>query len=150
MEFKDFMDLPPLTDGIIELVCTAKNAAEPKKGWVPAYAFDICVDGERVGFVNLRVGFTDALYYSGQIGYIVDEAHRGNGYALRACRLLVPVLNFHKMQKVLICTEVSNIASNRICEKLGAKLIDTCPVPDWHDTYEQEGWRTANIYEWGW
>jgi len=146
-EFIEFMDLPKLTNGVVEIVCEGKNPAAPEKGWVPWYAFNILVGGKVVGQLNLRIGMSESLLYSGQIGYIVKEAHRGKGYALQAVKLLTPVLAFHKMDKVLICTEASNIASNRVCEKLGAKLIETKPTPKWHDTYD-EGWRTTNVYEW--
>lgn len=141
------MDLPPLTDSVVELVCLAKNDAVPEKDWVPAYAFDIYVNDVKVGEVHLRTGMTKGLQYSGQIGYIVDEEHRGNGYAVRAVKLLAPVLNFHKMDRALITNEAGNTASQRVCEKIGAKLIATKPTPKWHDTYD-EGWRTTNIYEW--
>ncbi|MCL2576113.1 MAG: GNAT family N-acetyltransferase [Defluviitaleaceae bacterium] len=148
MEFIDFMDLTKMADGDLELVCESKNAAQPEKGWVPWYVFNIVVDGEIVGQLDLRIGMTEGLQYSGQIGYIVKKEHRGKGYAARAVKLLVPVLRFHKMDKALICTEKGNISSNYVCEKIGAKLIDVRPTPQWHDTYD-EGWRTTNIYEWG-
>ena len=145
--FEDFIDFPELTDGEIELVCIAKKPAIPEKKWVPAYVFEIRRDGNRIGEINLRIGYTDGLYYGGQIGYGVDEGHRGHGYAAKGCRLLKPVLRAHGMRKVLITNDVNNIASRRTCEKLGAKLIRVAPVPEWHDLYGQ-GIRYLNIFEW--
>ncbi|MCL2397123.1 MAG: GNAT family N-acetyltransferase [Defluviitaleaceae bacterium] len=145
--FEEFIELSELSDGVIHLVCKEKTPAIPEKGWVPMYAFDICVGAEKVGAIRLRVGYSDSLYYAGQIGYDVDEAHRGKGYALWACRLIAPVARAHGMAKLLITTEESNTASKRVCEKLGARLVRTTPTPSWHDCYD-DGWRLTSIYEW--
>jgi len=145
--FDGFIDVPDLTDGEIELFCIGKKPAIPERKWVPAYEFEIRRCGSRVGGINLRIGYTDGLYYSGQIGYSVDEQHRGHGYAEKACRLLVPVIRAHGMKKVLITNSHTNIASKRTCEKLGAKLIRIARLPEWHDLYK-EGERFVNIFEW--
>jgi len=145
--FFGFIDVPELTDGEIELVCVATKSAIPEKNWVPSYEFEIRRDGRRIGEMNLRVGYTDSLYYGGHIGYAVDERHRGHGYAAKACRLLVPVIRAHGMKKVIITNEYSNIASKRTCEKLGAKFIRVARIPEWHDLYK-EGQRFLNIFEW--
>jgi tagatose 1,6-diphosphate aldolase len=145
--FDGFMDVPPLSDGIIRLVCKAKNPGIPEKGWVPCYDFDICHGSEKVGEIRLRIGYTDGLYYSGQIGYEVNEAHRGKGYAVRACRLLAPAARYHDMEKLLITNEEGNLASYRVCEKLGAKFVRKAELPSWHDMYEA-GHRYMNIFEW--
>ena len=146
-DFKDFMDLPELSDGNLTLVCIAKNPTEPEKKWVPSYRFDICICGKRVGETDMRIGYTEGLYYGGQIGYGIDEEYRGNGYAVLACKLLLPIAKFHKMSKLLITNDKDNIASQRVCEKLGAKFLRTAEVPDWHDLYVR-GQLYSNIYEW--
>ncbi|MDD4502200.1 MAG: GNAT family N-acetyltransferase, partial [Clostridia bacterium] len=79
--------------------------------------------------------------------YGIDEQYRGHHYAERACRLLVPLLKAHGMERVLITNNHTNKASQRTCERLGAKLIRVAPVPQWHDLYE-EGNRLENIFEW--
>jgi len=145
--FDGFIDIPDLTDGEIELVCIGKKSAIPEKKWVPAYEFEIRRNSSRVGEISLRIGYTDGLYYGGQIGYGVDEQHRGRGYAEKACRLLATVIRAHGMKKVLITNNHTNIASKRTCEKLGAKHIRTAPLPEWHDLYK-EGQRFENIFEW--
>ncbi|MCL2322785.1 MAG: GNAT family N-acetyltransferase [Oscillospiraceae bacterium] len=145
--FDDFIKLPKLSDGEIYLVCTAKNPAIPEKKFVPAYSFAICKDGEKIGEISLRIGYTDGLFYGGQIGYNIDEKYRGNGYAARACRLLAPVAKAHGMGKLLITNDHANIASQRVCEKLGARLIYRGRTPEWHDLYK-EGHRFGNVYEW--
>jgi len=145
--FNGFMDVPKLTDGDIHLVCTHKIPADDDKGFVPSYEFDIYWNSEKVGEIRLRIGYTDWLYFSGQVGYEITETHRGKGYALRACRLLVPVARFHEMNKLLIAVDDGNKASYRVCEKLGARFVRIAELPKWHDMYE-EGHRYMNIFEW--
>jgi RimJ/RimL family protein N-acetyltransferase len=145
--FDGFIDLPELTDGEIRLVCTAKKPAIPEKKYVPAYEFAVCKSGEKIGEINLRLGYTDGLYYGGQIGYGINEKYRGNGYAAAACRLLLPVMKAHGMKKVLISNNQDNAASRRVCEKLGARLVRLARLPEWHDLY-REGKRFVNIFKW--
>jgi len=151
-KFNGFIDVPELSDGVIHLVCLAKNPEDPVKKWIPGYDFAICKGGEIVGGISLRIGYGGGvygsnLYYGGQIGYSIEEAHRGNGYAARACRLLIPVAKAHHMEKLLITTGETNTASMRVCEKLGARLLRVVHLPQWTEMYEL-GQRRQNIYEW--
>jgi RimJ/RimL family protein N-acetyltransferase len=145
--FDGFIELPELSDSVIYLVCTEKKPAIPEKKWVPSYDFAICKGGEKIGEINLRIGYADGLYYGGHIGYGINEEFRGNGYAARACRLLQPVAKAHGMKKLLITNKHTNIASKRVCEKLGARLVRVARLPEWHDLYKQ-GDRFVNIFEW--
>jgi len=151
-EFSDFIEMPKLNDGVIHLVCVAKHPAVPEKNYVPWYDFIVCKGSEKIGQINLRIGYEGGkygvgLYYGGQIGYGIDMAHRGNGYAVRACRLLTSVAKSHKMGTILITNNHTNIASKRVCEKLGSKWVRMARLPEWHDLYE-EGQRFVNIFEW--
>ena len=149
--FNGFIDVPLLTNGEVHLVCTDKglgnNEADRAKKRVPMYSFAICKGSEKIGDINLRIGYTEGLYYGGQIGYGVDEVHRGNGYAVEACKLLIPIAKAHRMDKLLITNNHENKASMRVCEKLGLKLIRTLRLPEWTDIYAS-GQRFTNIYEW--
>ena len=151
--FNGFTDLPELSDGVIHLVCTAKNPGDAEKKYVPAYDFAVCKGSEKIGDINLRIGYSgfgpdeSSLYYGGQIGYGIDEKYRGNGYAGRACRLLLPVAKAHGMEKLLITNDHANTASRRVCEKLGARFVRLARLPEWHDLY-QKGRRFSNIFEW--
>jgi tagatose 1,6-diphosphate aldolase len=145
--FDGFADPPRLSDGEIELVCAEKKPAIPEKNYVPAYDFDICKDGQRIGGINLRAGYTASLYYGGNIGYNIDQSQRGHGYAEKACRLLVPVIKAHGMKKVIISNEKDNLASKRTCEKLGAKFMRVATLPEWTELY-RDGQRFVNIFEW--
>jgi RimJ/RimL family protein N-acetyltransferase len=145
--FDGFIELSELSDGVIELACVKKSPADPVKKYVPEYSFEMRKDGISVGKINLRIGYPESLYYGGQIGYYVDEVHRGNGYAGHACKLLIPVMKAHGMGKVLISNDHQNTASRRVCEKLGARFLHTAEIPEWHEMYK-EGKRLENIFEW--
>ena len=151
--FENFMELPVLSDDEIYLVCTAKKPPVPEKKYVPVYEFAVCKGGEKIGGIELRVGYKGygldegSLYYGGQIGYGIDEKYRGNGYAARACKLLAPVAKAHSMPKLIITNEHTNTASRRVCEKLGARFIRVARIPEWMDLYK-EGQRFLNIFEW--
>lgn len=145
--FDGFIDLDELRGGDIYLVCIEKKTAVPEKKYVPGYGFAICKGAEKIGHISLRLGYTDGLYYGGQIGYGIDERYRGNGYAVSACRLLLPVMKAHGMKKVLISNNETNTASRRVCEKLGARHLRLARLPEWHDLYKN-GERFVNIFEW--
>lgn len=145
--FSDFLSLPELDDGVIRLICLHRLEAIPEKKYVPAYVFAICRGSEKVGEINLRIGYTTGLYYSGQIGYTIDLPWRGNGYAVRACRLLAPVIRAHRMTTVLITNDQHNDASRRVCEKLGARLLRVARLPAWHDLYAAGG-RFVRVFAW--
>ena len=145
--FEDFIELPELSDGVIRLACTGKRPADTEKKLVPDYKFAVWKGSEKIGGISFRIGYTDRLYYGGQIGYEIDEKYRGNGYAGRACRLLLPVAKTHGMTKLLITNDYANIASRRVCEKLGARLVCVARIPEWHELYGV-GRRFLNIFEW--
>lgn len=144
-EFNGFMDLPDLTDGELRLICFRKDPADPVKRWVPAYHFYITKGSEKVGRISLRVGYCPGLYVGGNIGYGVDEQYRGRGYAGRACKLLLPVLKYHKMPVALITNDINNTASRRVCEKLGLRFVRQMDIPMENDMYKN-GTHRANIY----
>ncbi len=144
-EFHGFMDLPDLTDGELRLVCHKKSPYDPVTKYVPAYFFYMTVGSEVVGTCDLRVGYVPGLYVGGNIGYDVNEAYRGRGYAGRACKLLLPVMRYHKMKIALITNNVTNLSSRRVCEKLGLRFLRQMDVPMENDMYKQ-GIRRVNIF----
>jgi len=145
--FNDFISVPMLSDGEIYLVCTKKTHGNPDEALVPNYSFIICKEGEQIGNISLRIGYSPRLYYGGNIAYDIHESYRGNGYAVRACQLLKPIAKAHNMEKLIITNNPANTASRRVCEKLGARLKCIAHLPKWHNMYE-EGYRFVNIFEW--
>ena len=145
--FDCFYDFEGLSDGELSLICVRKEPADPVKKYVPAYHFAIQKNGVHVGEIDLRIGYPEGLYYGGNIGYAIDAPYRGNGYAGRACRLLIPVAKAHGMHLLNISNERDNHASRRVCEKLGAVLLRIAKLPEDTELY-REGNRFENIFVW--
>ncbi len=137
-----------LTDGEIFLFLRRTADADIERGYVPSYYFDICDlhTNEKLGRCDLRIGHNENIFYAGNIGYFVEEEHRGNHYALKACRLLLPLAKKHAMGKVIITCNPENFPSRRTCELLGAKYIETVRLPPHNELY-QLGERRKCIYE---
>jgi predicted acetyltransferase len=147
-----FQSFGVLSDGVIDLVVEREEPADPARQHVPCYHFGIRLHGaaSSIGRISLRVGRVEAtpsLLTSGQVGYGIDEAHRGHAFALRACRLLRPVALAHGLTCLVITCAPVNVASRRTCERLGAILIGTFEVPPDRPMY-QDGRRVVCRYEW--
>ncbi len=141
-----FFDSAGLKDGEIRLVLEKTSPADPERGWVPAYQFAVRgADGERLGSCDLRIGHNEKLYFSGNIGYQVEEAYRGRHIAARACRLLFRLAKKHGLGYVIITCRPDNAASRRTAELAGCELLETAPLPAWHDLV-REGTAEECIY----
>lgn len=118
-------------DGEIELFLAQQNVRDAACGVDDGYVFDIhlCRGGRYAGYVSLRIGESPALYYLGHIGYRVEEACRGHGYAARAVRLLGPWFSQHRLRTVVITNNPENGPSRATCLKLGCILESIVPVP---------------------
>ncbi len=121
---------------------------ETSRGLVPYYHFRIlAADGADVGHINFRVGDTEHVRVcAGHIGFEILEAHRGHGYALRACRAIAPfVASFY--DAVTITCDPGNHASRRTIERLGACFVDEVAIPS-DDPHYQSGSRCKRRYRW--
>ena len=135
----DRIDSGEMTLRIIE-----KNPGNAEQ--IPFYYYDILVDGVTVGRISIRIGDNFHSYYNGHIGYEVFEEHRGRGYAGKACGLVMEVARFHGMDRLYLTCDESNIASSRTIEKLGARLVEICPVPETGFAW-REGMEERRIYQ---
>lgn len=141
-----FFDVTDLKDGEIFLQLKSTCEAQPEKQWLPAYYFDICLlNGQVVGSCDLRIGHNDKTYVGGNIGYEVAEPYRGYRFAAKACTLLFRLARKHGMDYVIITCVPENTASSRTCLLAGGKYIETVPVPEDNEMYE-EGKREVMIY----
>jgi predicted acetyltransferase len=100
----------------------AKNAAgvDLPDGFVPQVQFYGFVDGVIVGRLSLRTRLTEALKeYGGNIGYVVHERYRRNGYATEMMKQVLPVAFALGMDSIAIDCAYDNVASTRVIEKSG-------------------------------
>lgn len=144
-----FLEFKNLSDGEIRLVIDELIPENEEKGFVPAYKFNIVEEQSKltVGFIDIRIGHSQGLFYGGNIGYTVFEDFRGNSYVLKACKLIKNVAIKHKMEYLYITCNPDNIASRRTCEKLGLPLQEIVDLPEDNDMYK-EGERQKCIYYW--
>jgi ribosomal-protein-alanine N-acetyltransferase len=104
-----------------------------KMGKAPLAAHDwftywlIVIREEQAG-VGL-IGFKGAPDGSGstEIGYGIDPGSQNKGYMTEAVRALVDWAFSHRDCRLVTATAVSNPASNRVLEKLGAQLVEATP-----------------------
>ena len=142
----EFLDPGVLVDDELELIVKEKNPFNPEKRFVPAYRFNMVHTKSRavMGTIDLRVGLTEKLKkYGGHIGYEVDEKFRGNRYAARSCRLLLPLIRRLGINPAVITCDPQNIPSAKTIESLGAKLIDSKLVE-----IEPGVYRMTSVYHW--
>lgn len=125
-----FLNTEFLAEGELCLRLTRTADADPVKGWVPAYYFDICDrQGNKMGQCDLRLGHNEKLYFGGNIGYRIEEEFRGRHYAEKACRLLFELARRHDLGYVIITCSNGNIASQRTCERAGGRLLEIAEIP---------------------
>lgn len=142
----DFFDTKDLKNDEIFLSLIKTVEAIPERKYAPVYYFNICLnDGRKVGECNLKVDNSDFTKYCGNIGYVVDKKYRGNHYSLKAAKLLLKLAKKHNLEYVSITCSPDNIASNKICQALGAEFIETVEVPEYHEMREE--YTKLNIYK---
>ena len=130
------LDPGELVDGDLELVLHQTRTAIPDVGWVPGYEFHMMRTGTstKMGSAALRVD--DVPDFVGHLGYAVEACFRGNGYAARACKLLLPLAESHGMDVLYISCRPDYAASRRTCEIIGAEYLGLVRVPEDHEMYE--------------
>jgi predicted acetyltransferase len=127
-----------LVDGDLELVCSRTAAADPVKGYVPAYEFQMRHPGGSLslGTIRLRIGSTAKLRYAGHIGYEVKKPFRGHRYAARSCRLLLPLAQAHGLKTLWLTVDPKNVPSQKTCEIIDAEYVETVRIPKDHEMYQ--------------
>ena len=111
------------------------------------YYFDIYLSNtsKRIGYIDLRLGHSDYLYYLGNIGYRIDEHWRGHHYALSACKMVLPFAKQRGMEYLIITCDPDNLASKRTLEELGGTFLGRKKIPLHHALY-LEGFKAKLIY----
>lgn len=143
----DFFNTDFLENDEIKLILARTERGDPERNWVPAYHFWICDrQGNKMGSCDLRVGYTQGLYYGGHIGYGVDEAFRGRHLAAKACRLLFSLARKHGMEYVYITCDPENLPSRKTCEGLGGELLEIAELPADNDMRVNDGKESVCIF----
>ena len=110
------------------------HVGDRTKGETLFYLFNVCLnDGTVVGECNLRVGGDN--FYSGNVGYRINEEHRNLGYATAAVIELKKLAQSFGITELLICAAPDNIPSRRVAEKLGANYLGDAKIPESHELY---------------
>lgn len=122
-----------------------KNTGDDKI--IPFYYFDIIrkADNKTVGKISARIGQNFHSYYNGNIGYEILEEYRGNGFAYKACVMLLEIFKAHGMDFIYLTCGEKNIASYKTIERLGAELVEICDVPKEYFAW-REGMDRQRIY----
>jgi len=135
-----------MTAGQIRLETALIYPAESSPWGVRAVRYAIMRGELAVGTISLRPAATYlTTHLAGQIGFEIDLAHRGKGFAQAAVRALFPVMREHGLDEVWITTTPANTASQRTLAALGAELAGEVPIPAWYDSFAR-GERTKLRY----
>jgi predicted acetyltransferase len=129
-----------LVDRELELILIEQYGGNPAFGYASAYRFKMVntYDGRELGRIDLRIGNShDLRMYSGHIGYRVHSAHRGQRYAARAVRLLLPLARHHRLGTLWITCNPDNYASRRSCELAGLELVEIVNLPPNNEMYQR-------------
>lgn len=115
---------------------------------IPYYWYDIILKDiqKAIGKISIRIGHNYHSYYNGNIGYEIDEEHRGNCYSYLASRMILEVARFYGMEKLYLTCKEGNVASYKIIEKLGAEMIEIVVPPEKYFGY-YEGIPPQRIYK---
>lgn len=104
---------------------------------VPTVVYDVydqAID-KIVGRIEYRHETGRDLTYYGNVGYLIYQKYRGQGYAYRACLALLEMLD-SSIETVYITCNPDNIASKKTIEKLGASYIGLVDVAVDHELYK--------------
>lgn len=94
----------------------------------------------------LRIGNTEKIYFNGNIGYNVDERHRGNRYDAKACRLLFLLARKHNMDYMYVSCNPDNHASRRTLEHAGFIFQSVVELPADNEMYIEKDEKQKCIY----
>jgi predicted acetyltransferase len=149
-QYEGFAFIEPgvLKDGELELRLIRTILHPPESNHAPEYNFgmDLASGQKDIGGINIRMGHSNSLkMYRGQIGYSVDEEYRGNHYAARSLKMVLPIFAKHGFKQVYVTCNPENIASIRSLEMAGAKFIECVDVPPEEPPF-QRGEKQKNRY----
>ena len=133
----DRMAMPPdeLSGGGVTIrLCD--HLAPQAPTFVPTLRYVIDVAGRIVGEIRVRLGDVDDLKrHFGHIGYEIYPAFRGRGHATSASQLALCVMRDLGYGEAWITCNPENLASRRVCDKIGGQYVETIDIPVDHVMY---------------
>jgi RimJ/RimL family protein N-acetyltransferase len=126
-------------DAAAFLMAQSNLADDADNCWI-MFAVERSEDQRMIGEVGIYI--EAATKQTGDIGWSMNQAFCGHGYATEAARLLLDyAFNERKLQRVTASMSAHNLRSIRLCERLGMRLEKTMrhaqPVGDgWHDVHQ--------------
>ena len=130
---------PNSVDDTRSFLALARHAREASPRATYHLAIALRTDDQVIG--GGRIEIRDAASGSGDLGYVLDRAHWGHGYATEAGRALL-AFGFERLglHRIWARCDVRNAASARVLEKLGMGregLLrhDVRRKGEWHDSY---------------
>ena len=86
------------------------------------YQFAILLGDVHIGAVSV---YLEEDFSSGELGWIIDKAYWGNGYAYEASKALVTMcVEDLRIHRFIAHCDSENMASQKVMEKLGMKLLE--------------------------
>ena len=134
------VDPGPLCDQELQLRLADFVEADALMDHVPTYYFHMLNRDTKalMGHINLRAGDTERIQrYRGHLGYNVMETYRGNRYAARSIRLLLPFALRLELDPLWITCNPENVASRRTCETAGADFVEIVDLPSDEEMYRR-------------
>lgn len=144
MGFRFFYDFDFLTDGEIDLKISGKYLGDEEM--LPFYYYDIFLKDRFIGRISMRIDSNFHSYYNGNIGYEIEENFRGKNYALKACKLVLPIAKAHGMNELFLTCDENNIPSYKTIERLGGELLEIVKPPKNYFAY-RENMKKQRIYK---
>ena len=93
------------------------NMSEP---WETLPTFAVVLDGRVIGTVNFEI---EVATQTAMVGYAIGRAHWGRGLATEAVKAgLAWLVGEHELVSVWASTQIDNVRSRRVLEKLGMAL----------------------------
>jgi RimJ/RimL family protein N-acetyltransferase len=96
------------------------------RAWYTYWLIVVRAAGSGAGLIGFK-GFPDESGAT-EVGYGLDSAFRNRGYMTEALRALRDWAFAHPFCRTITATTVTNPASCRVLEKLGARLVESTPV----------------------
>jgi RimJ/RimL family protein N-acetyltransferase len=137
-EVHRFLPMEPMDgDGVLHRLRHGvwSGSTLEEEGGILYLAVELISSGELIGDMMLR--WVSAKDKCGEIGYVVNPAHGGNGYATEAAHAILHLaFNELGLHRMIARIDPRNTASLRLAERLGMRREAHLVQNHWH----RDGW----------